>query len=325
MAVRVVAVQPRVALGEVDENLRHLEDLVTQAAREHSPHAIFLPESTNAPNVYHPVMRGLASALDGPTTRMLQRLAREHGCLVGGGFIAVRGADTRGTYCVAEPDGTVHFHDKDQPSMWENNYYSAGADPGIFETSLGPIGCANGFEWVRSRTAERLRGRVRLLAGGMCFPSYPTWTVTRPLFIGREHAKMLQWARETPPRMARVLGVPCVHPSHVGEITMRTPLMPGVRWPTIMVGQTQICDRRGTILEHLGYEDAEGYVAAEVELTEPAPLDPVPPHFWMSSIPVTTEAVWLLANVHGRAKYEAMKRLRLHPWQRDPPPPAPAP
>ena len=57
---------------------------------------------------------------------MLRRAAREHDCLVGGGFIAVRGADTRGTYALVEPDGAAHLHDKDQPSFWENNYYSAG-------------------------------------------------------------------------------------------------------------------------------------------------------------------------------------------------------
>jgi hypothetical protein len=235
----------------------------------------------------------------------------------------VRDGDLRGTYCVAEPDGRLHFHDKDQPSMWENNYYAPGRDPGILQTSLGPIGCANGFEWVRSRTARRLRGHVRLLAGGMCFPSYPTWTLTRPLFLGREHPKMIQWARETPPRMARVLGVPCVHPSHVGEVTMRTPLLPGLRWPTIMVGETQICDARGTTLAHMAFADGAGYIAADVALAEPAPLDPVPPHFWMTSIPLSTEAVWLLTNPHGRIKYALMKRLRLHAWQRDPPTPAP--
>jgi predicted amidohydrolase len=302
----------------VERNLRHVADIVGKAAREHQPDMIFLPESATTPNVYHRAMRRVASPVDGPVTATLRALAREHGCMVGGGFVAVRGRDARGTYCLAEPDGTVHLHDKDQPSMWENNYYSAGSDDGVFDTSLGPIGCANGFEWVRSRTAARLRGRVRMLAGGMCFPSFPTWRATRPYFWDRDHPKMIQWARETPPRMARVLGVPCVHPSHVGDVTMDTILAPGLRWPTILIGETQICDARGAILEHLAYEDGEGYVAADLELAEPRPLDPVPPHFWITTIPVSVEAIWLLANAHGRVKYEAMKALRLHPWQREP-------
>lgn len=144
---RVVAIQPRVALGEVEANLTHLEDLVRQAAREHLPDAIFLPESMTSPNLYHRRMRTVARPVDGAPAQMLQRLAREYGCLVGGGFIAIRGNDARGTYVLAEPDGTMHLHDKDQPSFWENNYYSAGTDDGLMQTSLGPIGCANGFEW----------------------------------------------------------------------------------------------------------------------------------------------------------------------------------
>ena len=57
--------------------------------------------------------------------------------------------------------------------MWENAYYGPGSDDGVMQLADGPIGCANGFEWARTRTAARLRGRVRLLAGGMCFPSFP--------------------------------------------------------------------------------------------------------------------------------------------------------
>ena len=48
--------------------------------------------------------------------------------------------DTRGTYALVEPDGSAYLHDKDQPSFWENNYYAAGSDDGVAETSLGPIG-----------------------------------------------------------------------------------------------------------------------------------------------------------------------------------------
>lgn len=202
--------------------------------------------------------------------------------------------------------------------MWENNYYGPGRDPGIMETALGPIGCANGFEWIRSRTAARLRGRVRLLAGGMCFPSYPQWTITRPYFWTRDHSAMLQMARETPGRMARVLGVPAVHPSHVGDITMKTPMAGWIDWPTIMVGETIIADADGTILERLAYADGEGYVCADVRWAEPAPLDPVPPRFWMTPLPFSTQAVWYLCNAQGRASYLARKLGGRHAWQHEP-------
>lgn len=313
---RVVAVQLRVERGEVARNLRHIEDIVGQAVREHDPDMLFLPESANAPNIAHPVMRDVTEPLVGPTLATYRRLAREHGCTIGGGYLAVRGAHARGTYAVCEPDGSVHFHDKDQPSMWENAYYSAGTDPGIVDTALGPVGVANGFEWLRSRTAARLRGRVRIVAGGMCFPSFPSWKATRPWFWNREHATMVELARETPGRMARVVGVPCVMPSHVGDITMKTPFASWIDWPTITLGETQICDAQGTSLGSLSYADGEGYVCADLDWSGAAePMNPVPPRFWMPVLPWTVHAVWYATNAQGRCSYALRHRRGEHWWQ----------
>ena len=51
---------------------------------------------------------------------------------------------------------------------------------------------------------------------------------------------------------------------------------------------------------------------------EPQPLDPVPERFWMTTLPVSVQAIWHVANAHGRAKYLAMKAMHRHPWQDDP-------
>ena len=314
---RVVAVQLAVKLGEIERNLEHIADIVAQAAREHSPDMIFLPEVSTTPNLAHRAMRGCAGPVDGEPLALYRKLAREYGCIVGGGALTIRGHDARNTYFVCEPDGSAHLHDKDQPSMWENAYYGPGRDDGVMRLSDGPIGCANGFEWARCRTAARLRGRVRLLAGGMCFPSFPSWKLTKPYFWDREHATMLEFARESPGRMARVLGVPAVHPSHVGDVVMQTPMMPAVAWPTVLLGETQITDENGTILERMAYEDGEGYVAADVRWGDPQPLDAVPPRFWMTTLPLSVQLIWHVANAHGRSKYLAMKALHQHPWQTD--------
>ncbi|MBA2764705.1 MAG: carbon-nitrogen hydrolase family protein [Thermoleophilaceae bacterium] len=316
---KVVAIQLAVRLAAIDDNLRHIEDIVGQAAREHSPDMIFMPEVSTTPNVCHRAMRSCHGPVDGAPLALYRRLAREHGCIVGGGALVVRGTDARNTYFICEPDGTTHLHDKDQPTMWENNYYGKGEDPGAIELSSGDvIGCANGFEWARTRTAARLRGRVKLLAGGMCFPSYPKWALTRPYLWKREHTTMLQLARETPTRIARAIGCPAVHPSHVGDIVFETPMAAPIPWPTIMVGETIITDELGNILERLAYEDGEGYICAEVNWREPEPLDPLPETFWMTSLPLSTHLVWHLCNAHGRGKYLAMKALGRHAWQHEP-------
>ena len=38
----------------------------------------------------------------------------------------------------------------------------------------------------------------------------------------------------------------------------------------------------------------------------------------MTTLPLSVQAIWHVANTHGRTKYLAMKTLRRHPWQSDP-------
>lgn len=316
---KIVAIQPLITPGDPAAGLKRCVDLVGQAIAETSPDMVFLPEASVTPNLCRRDMRRCHQAVDGEAFQAFRALAREHGCVVGGGAVTIRGGDARNTYFVCEPNGTVHLHDKDQPSMWENNYYSPGTDQGLMATEDGPIGCALGMEWMRTRTAARLSGKVRLVAGGQCFPSYPKWALTRPYFWKREHGQMLDLVRETPGRMARFVGAPTVHPSHAGATKMETPFAPMIPWPTDMVGETMICDADGNILDRLALADGEGWAVAEVAWEDARPRDPLPENrFWMATLPFSTQAVWHLCNPYGRAKYELMKARREHAWQDDP-------
>ena len=79
-------------------------------------------------------------------------------------------------------------------------------------------------------------------------------------------------------------------------------------------------------LGRLSYEDGEGWIAADVDIdAEPAPRDPMPAGFWNSLLPISVHAVWHVGNVHGRVKYEAMKRLGMHEWEPGPDLPARVP
>jgi predicted amidohydrolase len=315
--VKVAAIQPRLEIGEVDRNLARVEDLIRQAHREHQPDLIVAPEAMTSPTVYHPTLRTVARPVDGEPYQLLVRLARELGCIVGGGFIARRGGDARGTFVLAEPDGTAHLHDKDQPSMWENHYYTAGRDDGVSTTGIGTLGCAMGFEWLRSRTARRLRDRVALVAGGSNWWSYPNWPAVDGWF-GRDHQYNIAVARGMPGWLARAVGAPAVIASHVGPQTCRTPLVPGLRWPTMLVGQTQVVDHDGKILARLDYDDGEGYVAAAVELGPCPPADPIPSGFWMMPQALSIHLVWHYQNLYGRLSYAANKRRHRFPWQAQP-------
>ncbi|MDN5743941.1 MAG: carbon-nitrogen hydrolase family protein [Nocardioidaceae bacterium] len=317
--ITVAAVQPALTLGTVGENLTRLDRLIRDAVSRHRPDVVMVPESATTPNVYARVLRTTVQPVDGAPMQLLRDLARELGVVVGGGFVARRGDHARGTFVLAEHDGAAHLHDKDIPTMWENNYYAGGNGPGL--TTLGtlgevPVGIASGWEWARMGTARRLRGRVGILLGGMCWPSYPlNWRGPFGALACREHALQRQAARELPRQVARLIGAPVVHASHVGPISFATPLAPGVSWRTEMLGETQIVERDGTIVARLTTEDGEGHVAATVNLAAPEPSDPLAPTYWIPPFSVTTRAAWRAMNTHGAVKYRALRATGRHPWQ----------
>jgi len=318
-ALRVAAVQPRLRIGEVEWNLRRCEELVRKAAAETGPDLVVLPEAVTSPNVYHPALRAAPRPVDGPAYQLFRDLARELGCAVGAGYHSVRGGDARHTYVLAEADGSTHLHDKDQPSVWENCYYVGGTDDGVLDTGFGRVGCALGFECNRSRTARRLRAAgVRLIVGGECLPSYPRWPVLRG-YLRREQSYFGLWAADTARTLARAVGAPAALAFHVGDLTMRTPLLPGVPWPTSQTGETQIVERDGRVLERMTAADGEGFVAATVTLAEPEPLDDIPTGFWLRPQPASIHAVWHVMNRHGRLSYRVNKARGRFPWQAFPP------
>jgi predicted amidohydrolase len=313
--VKVAAVQPALRVGEMDWNMKRCEDLVRAAAKEHNPEVIILPEAFNCPNVYDKRLRHAAAPVDGAPYQLLKNLARELGCTVGGGFLAKRGGDTRNTYVLADPDGTTNLHDKDEPSVWEYNYYTRGKDDGVFTHRLGTVGLACGWETARSRTARRMVGaNVNLVLGGCCWPAYPSWVFPRGWF-NRDMQYYRLWAADTTRNFARLVGAPTAIAWHVGPVHSGTPAMPGIPWNTIMTGETQIAERDGTLLARMTYEDGEGSIAADVTIAEPAPVDPVPSGFWVRPQCFSIHFVWHYMKTHGRLRYPIDKALHRFPWQ----------
>ncbi len=316
-AIRVAAVQPHLRLGEVEANLIRIENLIRDAHRAHDPAVIVVPEAIGSPNVFHERLDGVVRPIDGAPFQLLTGLARELGCVIAGGFLARRGDDAYGTYVLAEPDGRAHLHDKDIPTAWENNYYRGGDDDGRVRCNAldCDVGLASGWEWARYRTARRLRG-VDLVLGGMCWPSFPlNWSGPFRLWGRREHAIFRLQARDLPRQVARLIGAPAVHASHVGPVEAQTPLAPAIPWRTEMIGETQICAADGSILARLALEDGEGHVCAEVTPGATTPLDPIEQRFWIPVMSLSLEAAWYGMNAQGRFTYRARRRRGRHPWQ----------
>ncbi len=317
---RIAIIQPALALGAVDSNLERIEDLIRDAHREHSPMVIVVPEACTTPNVYARVLRATPRPVDGRPLQMLTRLARELDCVLAGGFVAVRGPHAYGTFVLAEPDGSFHLHDKDIPTAWEQNFYTGGDDAGVVEChTLGcTVGLMSGWEWARFRTAERVRARHgEIVLGGMCWPSMPlNWPGPLRWWAQREHAIWRAQARALPGQVARVTGVPVAHASHVGAVTGETPLGPGIPWRTEMIGESQVCERDGTILARLTLEDGESHASADVDLTvAPSPVDPIRDRFWIPEFTLTTQAAWHAMNAQGALSYKLRHARRAFPWQ----------
>lgn len=308
---RICVVQLALQVGEVEANLRRVADVVGSAVREHGPDIVVLPDGIGSPIAYHPGMAAVARPVDGMPYEVLVRLARKHGCWVGGGFLAVRSRQARSTYVLADPIGGTHLHDKDQPDFWEACYATGGADDGFTATPLGPIGVVGGMEWLRTRTAERLAGYVDLLLGGACAWWYSGAPGRRGAADGGVAVEGSAAIRQAPARMARVVGAPAAFACQVGRVPAGTPLVRAVP----LVGDSQIVDADGHVLVRLSGGDGEGHVAADVQLGSAPPVLSLPASFWLSRPPLSMRLAWLAHGLHGRIAYARRHRAGEFPWQ----------
>jgi predicted amidohydrolase len=319
--MRVAAIQMQAGLGEVDLNLERAERLAGQAAGEGAEWVI-LPEFFTTAMAFDERMFGTARPIDGEPAQLLARLASEHGIVVGGSFLAAHpDGQIRNTFVLAGPDGVLGSHDKDLPTMWENCWYEPGHDDGVIDSPAGPVGAAVCWELIRSQTARRLRGRVRMVVGGSCWwdvaenlPGQRLWQV-----VQRQNVEL---CRRTVPKLARLLGVPIVHANWCGEIDGRWAL--GTRYVSRYVQEASIVDATGRILARRGAGEGPGVITADVDLREPAPSGEIPRSFWLhreNRLP-QWRLMWWFQNQHGR-RYRRRTGAAKAPLQARQPAPSP--
>jgi N-carbamoylputrescine amidase len=299
--MKVAAIQMTARLADVDYNLERAQVLVDKAFSQ-GCETVILPEFFTSAVAFHPAMLNAALPFEGPALEFLRGAARKHGGYVGGSFIASRGGDNYNTFVLAFPDGEYATHDKDQPTMWENCYYRPGKDDGILETPLGPVGAALCWELVRTRTVQRLRDNVDLLVGGSCWWTVPDKHIPIP-GKGSAHRRNLEVMKETPVRMARMLGVPVIHAAHAQDFECRMPLLPGLRYRSYYLGEAMIVDATGEILARRSREEGEGLVVADIEPGRIIPSEDPPQGFWIPKLPWLIRMVWGYQNIHGRYYY----------------------
>lgn len=300
--IRVAAIQMQADFAEVEANLARAERLVRQAFAMGAEWVI-LPEFFTTAIGVHRRMLDASRPLDGAPTRLLVSLAAEHRGVVGGSFIATREGHAYNTFVLAFPDGSTFFHDKDYPTLWEAFYSIGGDDDGVLETPASLVGAALCWEFVRSKTALRLQGRVDIVVGGSCW-----WTVRdndRSADAERLRRAGLELLRVTPVRFARMLGVPVVHASHAGAFRGFTTPDCEEPYDSHFLGETVIVDGRGRILARMAQEDGEGVVLATVTLgAASGPVEPIPDGYWIPELSEHIATRWEEALIQGRRYYD---------------------
>jgi predicted amidohydrolase len=306
-AQKVAAIQIEGRVADVRYNIAQAGELLEKALRK-GAQIVALPEFFTTPIILDERLFACSVAESNPALDMLQNLAKQHGAMIGGSYLAMRGGDVFNTYVLVDRDGTVHLHDKDLPTMVENAYYVGGQDDGLTKTSLGAVGLAVCWETIRTATVQRLRGKVGLLMTGSHWWSEPGWRFPRPLmdYIHRQNLDMMAAA---PSRLSRMIGAPVLHAAHVGTLKGKIALTPNISvgTRTKLMGETQIVDSTGNVLARLGIDDGPGIVMADVELgAVPHSAEPAQ-DFWSVDLPLMFRLFWSQQNAAARPLYERAK------------------
>jgi predicted amidohydrolase len=299
--IRVAAVQMIAELANVDANLAKAERLV-RVAFERGATWVILPEFFSSGMAFHPEMARAVRTIGGPPAELLRDLAREGNATVGGSFLAWRDGNVYNTFLLALPDGTTRRHDKDYPTFWENCYYIGGNDDGVLPTQHGNVGAALCWEFIRSRTATRLKGKVDIVVGGS------GWWASKDGVPLDDPARQLnlQIMKATPNRFAKMLGVPVVHAAHAGNFV-------GHSWPdenhvyaSHYLGEAQIVDGKGNVLARMSREEGEGVITADISFGSIAgEPEPITDRYWIAEFPEGIYRNWESALKAGHEYYSS--------------------
>jgi len=104
--------------------------------------------------------------------------------------------------------------------------------------------------------------------------------VYRRELLGRLNLEMV---RQAPVRMALLLGVA----AHAGDFECSVPWLPGLRFRSHFLGETQIVNAGGKVLARLPREAGEGVVTAQIRIGR---RDPTGCKFYLSGGEVLTHA-----------------------------------
>ena len=308
--ILAAAIQVNTTIGDVPSNLERCKNLVTEACSIGAKW-IALPEFFNTGVSWDPNLAAAIEDQQGSTADFLRTLSEQYGIVLGGSFLCrVPKGGVRNRYLCFNKGVLVGWHDKDYPTMWENAFYEGGAsdDTGELGTIDGfRVGSAVCWEFLRTATSRRLRGKVDVIMGGSHWWSIPTnW----PAWLQNQlepsnKANSLQSVKDT----ARLIGAPIIHASHCNHFSCNTPGIPMV-YQGYLEGNAAILDAQGTVLASRSSEEGEGLVVAEVTFGAVETTTVIPDRFWLRSRGLLPAFSWHFHGVLGRHWYKKHVRQK---------------
>ena len=311
-SIKAAAIQFEGVPGDVGENLRRLDKMIAEAASKGAK-LIGVPEFATSPLPFRTEVHQSVLAPKNAAVDMFKAAAKRYGCHIGGSMLIAEGDNIYNRYHLFEPDGQIHLHDKDLPTMWENAFYGPGNDDGVFETSIGRMGAAVCWELIRNQTARRLVGRVDVVMTGTHW-----WTLPRNWgsLVDRAFGPLTQYNRylseNAPTEFARRVGAPVLQASHCGSFRTDFMLIPGMAvtapYDTHYVGATQIVDAQGRVLASRNTAQGAGIVFADIEIGAQQPAEPIDEAFWIPKLPLALRAYWHQQNICAKSYYRRIGR-----------------
>ena len=305
--VTAAAIQLEAKAGDVAGNLELAETLCKRAIKQGAS-LIALPEFFTTRIVLDDRVFDSVLPIENEAVDLLRHLASKHGCSIGGSMLIADGDEVYNRYHFVEPDGSIHTHDKDLPTMWENAFYAPGNDDGHFQTSIGKVGAAVCWELIRSQTVRRLANNVDVMMTGSHW-----WTLPNNWggLFNKATASTAQYNRylceNAPVELSRRLGVPVLHANHCGSFETISSCIPGTTWgpkfKTKFVGHTQIVDAQGHVVARRGADEGQGIVIADIDLVRRPPSQTLENRFWIPALPFTLKFSWVHDGAWSRSYY----------------------
>jgi len=309
--IKVAAVQLATRIADSPANMASCERLAMSAVQEGAGW-IALPEFFTTGVAWEPKIADAIETEDGPAASFLRDFSARHGVVIGGSFLCRVDAGAVHNRYLAFADGVlVGRHDKDLPTMWENAFYEGGnpGDTGLLGVHEGVrIGAAVCWEYMRTMTARRLRGRVDVIMGGSCWWSIPEIV---PGFLKSPWEKQnvlnaIGCIQDT----AKLAGAPVIHAAHCGSVECPFFGLPPLTYRGHFEGGAAVVDASGRVIAFRRNDEGEGIVCTEIPLAAVPVQDAIPDRFWLRARGFLPAVAWHYHGLLGRLWYRRHVRRK---------------